>query len=195
MTMIKGFVVGFMALVLTVGTVAAATSNQAAQSVEQAQVTAARTMQQAEVAMQSARPDAPLTPAKPQRAAATLTLTDLSHDVTDGEGATVSAQATGVLRNTGKGALDLREVHVMLTDADGKAIPARIEFLGDGKGVLERGEEIPVRLHFADLPTDAGALRISLDAPGGGAVVNAISITIECSWPPLKCKITITFDL
>jgi hypothetical protein len=191
-TMMKGFVAIFLLMVLAVGTVASAHSTQAQVSAQKAAVTSRELPE----AAQRARPEAVPVPAQRRVAGAALSITELTHEVADNGEAHVSLQASGVLRNNSRTAIDLREVQVLLKDAEGKvAIPARIEVVGQSKDRLAPGEEVKLRLTYTEVPVDAGAMRMSLVTPVGGEVAIAISIEINCSYPPLRCRITITFDL
>lgn len=192
----KGFVAMLLTMALAIGAVASADSRHAA-SVETAQQRTAVSAQpqsrnEAVATPDLAKPDK----VKPTRAGAILKITDLTQMVTDDGAATVTLEAGAVLENSSREALNLRDVRVMLQDESGKyQIPARIVLAGEGSGLLEPGQSAEVKLLFAGVPTDAGPLKPVMQAPNGGAVVNAIGIEIHCSWPPLRCKLVITFEL
>lgn len=178
----KGFMAMLLTMVLAIGAVASADSRQT------------DGLQQAAPEQRASAP-AQAETAKLKRVGATLTVVDLTQVVADDGQATFAIEAGAVLRNNSREALDLREVRVMLQDESGKVmLPARIMLESDAKGVLEPGQSAEVKLLFAEVPTDAGRLKLSMNAPNGGAVINGIGIEISCSWPPLRCKITITFD-
>jgi hypothetical protein len=189
-TMMKGFVAMFLLMVLAVGTVASAHSTAQVP----AQKAAVTSLQLPEAAQRD-RPEAVPVPVQRRVAGATLSVTELTHEVVDNREAQVNIEASGVLRNNSRTAIDLREVQVLLKDAEGTvAIPARIEVVGQSQERLEPGQEVELRLTYTDVPVDAGAMRMSLVTPVGGIVIDLIIIKIDCTWPPLECRITIKLD-
>lgn len=72
--------------------------------------------------------------------------------------------------------------------AGGSAIDFRI--------VDEKGQ--PVRVESLPKETQADVERVrraaeSLTVPGPGGAATRVKVTVSCSWPPLRCTITVQF--
>lgn len=125
-------------------------------------------------------------------------LEQVTHTV-DQERLEVAVQ--GFVRNTGKeaAAFNPSQIVLIMQDKDGKTLGTIRPDLTAEAMRLESGEGRQVKAGFrieGEQLTDDRLARLAVGVVDGQGNVQLLGITIslECSWPPLRCKLTIELD-